>query len=171
MSPLSRTSQGLTYQRSLPSIHPQHVQAIRDSEIGGSSTPYSRSPELRQSHKLAERKRRCEMKNMFEELKEHLPVERNIKTSKWETLSKGTYRPHNGTMLIVAIDYIIVLKTERSTMIAEIDHLHRQLDQLQNSHQKNMSYGQMQHTQPMLSPESPRTPAKSSNDSHSRNER
>ncbi|WVW81329.1 hypothetical protein I302_103320 [Kwoniella bestiolae CBS 10118] len=77
--------------------------------------PFSRSPELRVSHKLAERKRRKEMKELFDELRDELPSDRGMKASKWEILSK-------------AIDHIRQLKTGHEQMVREIDHLRREVD-------------------------------------------
>ncbi|PWN40341.1 hypothetical protein IE81DRAFT_279486, partial [Ceraceosorus guamensis] len=52
-------------------------------------TPYSRSPELRVSHKLAERKRRKDMKTLFDELRVILPDDKGPKTSKGDILSNA----------------------------------------------------------------------------------
>lgn len=85
------------------------------SERPAGNTPYSRSPELRVSHKLAERKRRKEMKDLFDELRDQLPADRGMKASKWEILSK-------------AIDFITQLKQGHQEMSREIDMLRHELE-------------------------------------------
>ncbi|KAK8213518.1 hypothetical protein M8818_002820 [Zalaria obscura] len=75
--------------------HHHSMQHRAVSSLQNESTPqpgggnYSRTPELRISHKLAERKRRSEMKDLFEELNRAVPTNGGAKASKWEILSKG----------------------------------------------------------------------------------
>ena len=70
----------------------QH-RAVANLQSEGGSTAglgnYSRTPELRVSHKLAERKRRSEMKDLFDDLNKAVPNNGGTKASKWEILSKG----------------------------------------------------------------------------------
>lgn len=80
--------------------------------------PYARSPELRVSHKLAERQRRKEMKELFDDLKDLLPNLESDKDkgkiSKWEVLSK-------------AIDHINAVNTTQNELIAEVSRCRSQL--------------------------------------------
>lgn len=69
--------------------HRQVVELQNDGESLNNTQPYSRTPELRVSHKLAERKRRMEMKDMFDSLRALQSVDRGAKASKWEILSKA----------------------------------------------------------------------------------
>lgn len=72
-------------------LHHQQLSHVQAQELGGmgGAQPYSRTPELRVSHKLAERKRRTEMKELFDALRDEMPQERGSKASKWEILTKG----------------------------------------------------------------------------------
>ena len=73
------------------SLHNRQLGDLQgeDANSPGNGQPYSRTPELRVSHKLAERKRRTEMKELFETLRDLMPQERGSKASKWEILTKG----------------------------------------------------------------------------------
>ncbi|KAG5643948.1 hypothetical protein DXG03_009299 [Asterophora parasitica] len=111
-----------TEQQPVPSTSAQDEQPLSAPSPTGSgrhkdasNTPYSRSPELRVSHKLAERKRRKEMKDLFDELRDQLPADRGMKASKWEILSK-------------AIDFVAQLKQSHQDMAREMEMLRHELE-------------------------------------------
>ena len=74
--------------------HSMQYRAIQNLQGDPSQSAvgnYSRTPELRVSHKLAERKRRSEMKDLFEDLNKAVQSNGGTKASKWEILTKGKY--------------------------------------------------------------------------------
>lgn len=81
-----------------------------DAQGAPGSGNYSRTPELRVSHKMAERKRRSEMKNLFDELNSILPNTPGGKSSKWEVLTK-------------AIEHIKVLKHADASLRRDAERL------------------------------------------------
>lgn len=117
---------------SMPLVSHSLPHISEDAEKPRKETPYSRSPALRVSHKLAERKRRKEMKCLFDELRDSLPVEKNMKTSKWEILSKGKKRIHWSCLCInvkcIAVEYISLLKRRDYDMETEINKLRREIN-------------------------------------------
>lgn len=101
-----------------------HANQTARTHGGAPLNPYSRSPELKISHKLAERKRRKEMRELFDELREVLPAadQRHSKGSKWETLSR-------------AVEYMQQIRIENKKLKEENLNLHSQVQSM-NDHLK-----------------------------------
>ncbi|KAF2467521.1 uncharacterized protein BDR25DRAFT_63218 [Lindgomyces ingoldianus] len=84
------------FEDDIPTTHHHSMQHRNVTNLQSADLPnspgsgnYSRTPELRVSHKMAERKRRSEMKSLFDELNGILPNSPGSKSSKWEILTKS----------------------------------------------------------------------------------
>lgn len=114
-----------------PPVHHHTMQHKQLSDLQaeegglGGNQPYSRTPELRVSHKLAERKRRTEMKELFDQLRDLMPQERGSKASKWEILTKAIAEHQRQT------DTIRALQQHLHNTTAENDLLRRELQAMQ----------------------------------------
>ncbi|KAI9695284.1 MAG: hypothetical protein M1820_008746 [Bogoriella megaspora] len=123
--------------------HKAIVNLQADPMSPAGSGNYSRTPELRNSHKLAERKRRSEMKDLFDTLNEILPGGPSNKTSKWEILSK-------------AIEHIKTLDRTTNASQQELSRVRPEADfarQAENENQQlrneiEMMYSQLRRADP-----------------------
>jgi hypothetical protein len=57
------------------------------------------------------------MKDLFDELRDSLPVDRSLKTSKWEILSK-------------AVDYITSIRADQEELVKEVEALRQEVARL-----------------------------------------
>ncbi|KAJ2665151.1 hypothetical protein IWW48_000418 [Coemansia sp. RSA 1200] len=98
-SPPVMPGMNLTQQRMGHHSLPEHIEHddaddILDcyddaSQTHGADGTVMTTAKIRTIHKLAERRRRREMKNLFDTLRKCLPIDKSIRLSKWEVLKKA----------------------------------------------------------------------------------
>lgn len=120
--------------------HKQVSQLTGESDSPDAASPYSRTPALRASHKLAERKRRTEMKYLFDGLRAQIPASHGSKSSKWEILSKGKSHLSKHTrskLMNIASDYIKTLESSASVGRQAQDQLGMMEQELERMRREN----------------------------------
>ena len=122
-------SDATTHHHSLQHRAMQNIQADHLAAAAGGN--YSRTPELRVSHKLAERKRRSEMKDLFEDLNKAVPASGGTKASKWEILTKGIVVVKMKVVSECLLSEISAIEHIRNTQHNE-RHLANELQRLQH---------------------------------------
>ena len=124
------------------SLQHRTLQSIQKDQLAAQQVGnYSRTPELRVSHKLAERKRRSEMKDLFEDLNKAVPANGGAKASKWEILTKGTRSPMDVRRHRLtndkAIDYIRSTQLNERQLNVELQRLQRDNDYSREAQKEN----------------------------------
>ncbi|KAL8824837.1 MAG: hypothetical protein Q9170_008022 [Blastenia crenularia] len=118
--------------------HRQVSQLTGESDSPDATSPYSRTPALRASHKMAERKRRTEMKQLFDSLRNQIPASHGSKSSKWEILSKASdyikslennckANQHAQSQLGQAVQDLDATRRENESLRAENDRLYHEM--------------------------------------------
>ncbi|OBZ84737.1 hypothetical protein A0J61_07212 [Choanephora cucurbitarum] len=104
----------------------ENWESLRTTHREGEGS-YLSNYKLRVSHKLAERKRRREIKNLVDALKSTLPVDKSAKISKWEILSR-------------AVEYISLLRNRDCHRASELLALRKELHLLQSKQATDEKY-------------------------------
>ncbi|MCJ1466195.1 hypothetical protein MMC07_004814 [Pseudocyphellaria aurata] len=104
-----------------------------ESDSPDAASPYSRTPALRASHKMAERKRRTEMKFLFDGLRAQIPASHGSKSSKWEILSKASDYIKN---LESAVKVGREAQSQLSNTSGELERTKREIESLRNENRR-----------------------------------
>jgi hypothetical protein len=113
--------------------HKQVSGLAGESDSPDAASPYSRTPALRASHKMAERKRRTEMKHLFDGLRAQIPASHGSKSSKWEILSKASDYIKN---LEIAVKAGREAQTQLAHATVELECVKRENDSLRSENQR-----------------------------------